>query len=113
MKNLINIAIVSLTLLISNYACIWLWTDLLMPLRRWHTSLQDYIAPLQALAQLLFNVLKKQGQKVRHQFKGDTNPIFNLGHDIPLFQCGSVVLFVISIEPILKIRQGVIANKQC
>ena len=30
----------------------------------------------------IFNVLKKQGQKVRHQFKGDTNPIFNLGHDI-------------------------------
>jgi uroporphyrinogen-III decarboxylase len=30
----------------------------------------------------IFNVLKKQGQKVRHQFKGDTNPVFNLGHDM-------------------------------
>ena len=30
----------------------------------------------------IFNILKKQGQKVRRQFKGDTNPIFNLGHDI-------------------------------
>jgi hypothetical protein len=30
----------------------------------------------------IFNVLKKQGQKVKRQFKGDTNPIFNLGHDI-------------------------------
>ena len=30
----------------------------------------------------IFNVLKKQGQKVRRQFKDDTNPIFNLGHDI-------------------------------
>jgi hypothetical protein len=54
----------------------------------------------------IFNVLKKQGQKVRRQFKGNTNPIFNL-------ECGSVVLFVISIESVLKICQGVIANKQC
>jgi TPR repeat protein len=130
MKNLINTAIVSLALLISNYALAnfqdgldaYNKQDYTATFKEWQPLAKQGNADAQNNLGAMYANGKgtsKDAKQAVYWYKkaaeqGYAGAQYNLGVMYANgFQCGSVVLFVISIEPILKIRQGVIANKQC